>query len=361
MLIDNLKLHNFRNLKNVEITLHKKLTILYGDNAQGKTNVLESIYFLALGKSNKKVPNFELIKEGELFLRIEAKTFNKDLLTIVITQKKRKIEFNNSEIKRLKDLVGNIIVVWFSPEDLNIIKGSPSIRRTFLDSTISQMSKEYLSLLYDYKKISIQRKLYLKSVELFDQLDTKYLDIISSKLVTLNNKILKIRYKFIEDINKTIVETHYKFTEKKEKLNIIYLPNKKEYSLNLLKNQYRRDFYNKGNSVGIHLDDLAFEINDHTTKNYISQGQVRNIILSLKITVVDIIKTQLGKEPILLLDDVLSELDLKRQNNLMNIVGNKTQTVITTNSLHLIDDKYLKDSKIYRINQGEIKESDYFE
>lgn len=310
MYLKKIKIQNFRNYKNQEIKFEKNINILYGDNAQGKTNILEAIFICAFGKSFRTNKEKELIKIDETFANIEIEYNKKDRegkIKVNLADKKN-IFLNDIKLKKLSELLGNINIVIFTPDDINILKSGPSSRRRFLDMMIGQLRPGYIYNLNMYNKTIEQRNNFLKS----NKKDENMLEVWDEKLSEYGNKIYKYREEFIEKIKSKIEKIHYEITN--EKIEIKYISDckdKKEYIEHLKRN--RTIDYIKGyTSCGIHRDDFKIYIDGKEVNIYGSQGQNRTAILSLKLSEIQVIYDEIGEYPILLLDDFMSELDEKR-------------------------------------------------
>lgn len=339
--------------------------MIFGDNAQGKTNMLESIFLCSSGRSHKTQKLGELIQEGtdknEVILELLKKNKNTSTIKIEIEKnEKRKIIINGLKIKKIGNLMGNLVTVFFSPDELKIIKGSPSDRRRFIDITISQFRPQYFYALQQYNKILTQRNLLLKTlIKKKDFLDT--LDIWNTQLVSVGSYIIKIRASFIRKLNEVSNKKHNLLTENKENLHIRYEPSI-TFSLD---KDIEKNFYTKlrlyqdieikrGQTiVGPQRDDLSFSINDKNLKLYGSQGQQRTSVLAMKLAKIDIINEDIGEYPVLLLDDVFSELDIKRQKCLLETLEN-TQTFITCTDKNIDILASQKNIKFMQIKNGKI-------
>ncbi len=332
MYIEQLTLNNFRNYEQLKLNLNKNVTILYGNNAQGKTNLLESIYFIAIGRSYRALNDKELIMFNKNMCTLSAIANNnniKDKIEINLNEDKRKCIFvNGVPVKKLGDLLGNILVVSFSPEDLQLIKSGPAGRRKFIDVELCQLSKVYYYDLKQYNHILKQRNNLLKKVK-FDKNLKDTLFAFDSQLVHFGTKIMAQREKFIKELSHYANEIQSQITNEKEELQIIYKPSVTiDNYEDKLNKSIDKDILYGITSLGVHKDDVSFLINGIDVKKFGSQGQQRTASLSTKLAEIQIIKTKRNTTPILLLDDVLSELDKNRQEFLVkNIKG--IQTIIT--------------------------------
>ena len=357
MIIKSVKLENFRNYESLDLDFEKGTNILYGDNAQGKTNVLESIYLSATTKSHKGSKDKEIIRFSEEESHIRT-NLDKEGMEYRVDMHLRKnkskgIAINGQPIKKAADLIGLLNVVFFSPEDLSIIKNGPSERRKFVDMELFQIDKYYLYNLNQYNKIINQRNKLLKDFYHNDLTET--LQVWNMQLVTYGNQIISRREKFIEQLNDIIFDIHKKLSGEKEELSIIYEPNVSENEFETkLKSSQEKDMKLKMTSVGPHRDDFCFMVNGVDIRKYGSQGQQRTAALSLKLAEIELLKKVTGDSPVLLLDDVLSELDSHRQNYLLNSIGD-IQTIITCTGLDEFINNRFEIDKIFKVSNGIIE------
>ena len=365
MYIKKLKLHDFRNYKSLNITLTKGINIIYGENAQGKTNLLESIYVLGLTKSHRNFIDNNLINNEGEYLTIEGIINNQKIdnkLNIYIDSKNKVLKFNNNTIKKISDYISLMNIIIFYPDDLELIKGSPQIRRKYINLELSQLYSNYFIIINEYSKILKLRNEYLKKINKKISVDKNYLEILTNYLIEKSIIIYKMRYKFINKINDYCGDI-YKDIMNLDNFNIKYKPsieidlkdlNLKEY----LKKEYEKkldyDIKFCSTSIGPHKDDIEFYLGDKNLKYYGSQGQQRIAVLALKLAEIEIFKKYKEATPILLLDDIFSELDDKKKNNLLKYINKDIQTIITTTDLNNLDKKLIKKSKLFNINNGNI-------
>ena len=349
MKINSLELNNFRNYTYLKTQFNDGLNFIVGSNAQGKTNMLESIYLLSVGKSPKNSKDKQIIrfnqnkaKVGVCFSTIAG---NKTIEMYLDKQDKKSIKINNLNILKLTELVGTLSVVYFSPDELKLIKEVPEDRRNFLDVSISQFDKTYLYNLMKYNRILKMRNQILKSLDSHDS-KVEQLKLFTPQLIDTAEKIIEKRLKFIEKI-KNIAKNIHKNITIEENLDISYSYSLKE-NISIkedLQNQFNlaieKELELGYTSIGPHRDDLIFKINDLDTKHYASQGQQRTVALVVKLSLMEVIREEIGEYPILLLDDVLSELDADRQERLLNMTV-KYQTFITCTSIPNTNLKYNK-------------------
>jgi DNA replication and repair protein RecF len=366
MVLKKIKLINFKNYDKATIELDKKINIFLGENAQGKTNILEGIYVLALTKSHRILVDNNLIKKGEAALKIIGTIENSNTerkLEILISNNEKIVKINDNKILKLTDYISNLNVIMFCPDDLQIIKGSPSIRRDYLNIELGQISNKYLKLLNEYNKILKMRNEYLKLMANRNIENKDYYEIITDNLIERAVKILIVRINFINDINKKLDEIFYNIT-RKQHLQLRYETNIEllSYDEEYLKNEYNKKFKENFDReiqqgitlIGPHRDDFSFYLNEENLKLYGSQGQQRLSVLSLKITEIEIFKNTTGEYPILLLDDIFSELDKNKINNLFKYIEDKFQTLITTTDIKSIKKKLVNKSKIFLVENGKI-------
>ena len=353
MYIEKIRLQNFRNYENLEIDLNKNINIIYGENAQGKTNIIESIFLCAFGKSFRTSKEKEMIKFNEEKSLIEAFYQKKDRdgkIKIELGNKKQ-ISLNGIKIKKLSELLGNINIVIFTPDDINILRDGPVKRRRFLDMMIGQLRPNYVYNLNMYTKTIEQRNNYLRQIK-EENKPEEMLEIWDEKLAEYGEKVYIYRKEFIEKIYNKINEIHGNITDNKETLKIEFISNcdNKENYLKLLKERRKLDIIKGFTTKGIHRDDFVIYINGKEVNIYGSQGQNRTVVLSLKIAELNVIYEEIGEYPILLLDDFMSELDEVRRKNFLNNIKN-TQVILTcTEKIDLPEIEY----NLYNIRKGEI-------
>lgn len=353
MWIKNIKIKNFRNYNQEEINLEKNINIFYGKNAQGKTNIIESIFLCSLGKSFRAKKDNEMIKlnEENAIVEIEYEKSDRDGKIKIEIGNKKNIYLNGIKIKKLSELLGNLNIVIFTPDDINILKGGPQNRRRFLDIMISQLRPNYMHILNLYLKTIEQRNKYLRQIK-EEHKDENLLEIWDEKLAEYAVKIYEYRKEFIEKIIKKINIIHKNITNGEEQIELEYITecNNKEKYLQLLKERRKLDIIKGFTTKGIHRDDFVIYINKKEIKIFGSQGQNRTAMLSLKLAELQVIYDEIGEYPILLLDDFMSELDrTRRKNFLENIEG--TQVIITgTEKLDIENLKYLE----YNVSNGKV-------
>ena len=358
MIIKSLELSDYRNYESVIIKFDSGINILYGDNAQGKTNILEAIYICGTTKSHRGNKDKEIIRFGSEESHIRA-LFDKNNVDYQIDihlrkDKSKGIAINGVKLKKAAELLGLANIIIFSPEDLSIIKNGPSDRRRFVDAELCQLDKVYLYNLTNYNKIVNQRNNLLKDILIHPELrDT--LDVWDNQLVNIGSKIIERRRIFVDQLNDIIAGIHKNISGGREDINIIYEPNIDiEGYEEKLKRHREKDIRYKLTSVGPHRDDFIFNINNVDTKKYGSQGQQRTAALSLKLAEIKLVERLTGSTPILLLDDVLSELDSNRQNYLLNSIKD-IQTIVTCTGLDEFINSRIEINKIFNISEGTVK------
>ena len=361
MIIKSIELSNFRNYENLHINFDHGTNILYGDNAQGKTNILEAAYLSGTTKSHKGSKDKEMIRfEGdESHIRTIVSKNNKDYQIDMHLRKvgSKGVAINKIPIKRASELFGILNIVFFSPEDLNIIKNGPAERRRFIDTELCQLDKLYLSDLSKYNKTLIQRNKLLKDINYKPEL-RETLPIWDMQLIEYGRNIIKKRKEFIEELNNIIGEIHHKISGGKEQLILKYEPSIDDifFEDEILKVR-QKDLKLCQTTVGPHRDDMLFSVNGIDIRKYGSQGQQRTSALSLKLSEIDLVRKSINNTPVLLLDDVLSELDSNRQNYLLNSISD-IQTIITCTGLEEFVKNRFQINKIFQVINGEVFEKE---
>lgn len=366
MIVNNLKLKNFRNYDDLDIELSSKLNIFIGNNAQGKSNLLESIVVLALTKSYLNVKDENLIKNGEeiaiLKANVSSNNTNSDFF-ISFSNNVKRLKINDVEIKKYIDYVSNIKFILFSPFDINLIKDSPSVRRKYFNVEISQLSNNYIKILQKYNAILKKRNQFLKNINDIMISNDYFLEVLDDNLSALAVDITLERKKFVDNLNNYIRNIYFELTGD-DGLVIKFINNVDFYDdkevmkrkfIDKLKSNYSRDKMYGMTLIGPHRDDYSIFLKDKDLSLYGSQGQNRSAILSLKIAELDIFKSIFGEYPILLLDDIFSELDIDKRNRLVKYIVNDVQTIITTTDLNMIDNSLVKNAKIFNVCDGKIE------
>ncbi len=364
MIVESLKLQNYRNYEYLNMNFDEKINIIYGDNAQGKTNILESMYVCATSKSHRGSKDREIIRfdndESHIKVNVKKNDMNYRIDMHLKKNKPKGIAVNGIPIKRAVEIFGILNIVFFSPEDLNIIKNGPSERRRFIDMELSQLDKIYLDCLINYNKVVNQRNSLLKEYAFSGREDIiSSLDIWDMQLVKYGNDVIKSREKFVKEINDLVKSIHTKLSGDREQLEIIYEPCVKEQDFESELVRVRdRDLKFKCTNIGPHKDDMCFLINGMDVRKYGSQGQQRTAALSLKLAEIELVKQIIHDTPVLFLDDVLSELDSRRQNFLLDSIGN-IQTMITCTGLDEFINNRFSINKIFKVVNGTVSSMEH--
>ena len=354
MNITKIKLENFRNYAKQEIAFNNGINVIYGDNAQGKTNILEAIFLCSMGKSFRTTRDKDLIKLNESYTKINIEYEKSDRTGRIeyFIGDKKNVVVNGVKLNKLSQLLGNINSIIFSPDDIEVLKGAPQKRRKFLNMMISQLRPAYLFNLNAYNKTLEQRNNYLRQIKLENKPE-EMLEIWDEKLATHAQIIYTYREEFVEKILSKIIDIHKNITDSKEVINIVYKSefiNKDDF-IKKLKSARKKDILRGYTSVGVHRDDFEIYINNKNINLYGSQGQFRTSILSLKLSELYVIYDEIGEYPILLLDDFMSELDEKRRKKFVENIT-EAQVILTgTHKLILENLNY----KIYNVKDGHVK------
>lgn len=359
MIIKSIELKNFRNYENLHLSFDEGTNILFGNNAQGKTNILEAAYMSGTTKSHKGSKDKEMIRFGEQEAHIRTvvlKQGKEYQIDMHLKQSRSKgIAVNRVPMKKASELFGILNIVFFSPEDLNIIKNGPAERRRFLDVELCQLDKLYLSDLTNYNKILNQRNKLLKDMVYRPDLSDT-LPIWDMQLVETGKKIIRRRKQFVEELNEIVHDIHFKISGEKEELELKYEPSIDDIFFEDELNRVKvRDLKLCQTSVGPHRDDLLFSIQGVDIRKFGSQGQQRTSALSLKLSEIELVKRSIHDAPVLLLDDVLSELDSSRQNYLLNNIYD-TQTMITCTGLDEFVKNRFQINRVFEVISGEVFE-----
>jgi len=364
--ISSVTLNNFRNYETLDLKLNDDFTILYGENGQGKTNIVEAIYLCATGKSHRTSKERELLKFGcdafDVFLRLERENFTKEIEIKWNDEKKKQITINEIPIVKMGELLGVLNAVMFSPEDMAIVKEGPSNRRRFIDIAYSQIKNSYFYNLQQYGKILKNRNALLRDIALSGK-NSDTMDVWNASLVETGSKIIVERLKFVEQISALVNKWQCVLSDEKEDLQMLYestfaIPKSHEIEeiraafLKKLEANYKKEIHMQSTLFGPHRDDFLLTLNGKEVRHYGSQGQQRTAVLALKLAEVDIMIKETGETPILLLDDVLSELDIKRQKLLIKSVKG-IQTIITCTNKSAVK-SVGKKSSFFEVNNGKI-------
>ncbi|MBA4541941.1 DNA replication/repair protein RecF [Thermoactinomyces sp. CICC 10521] len=370
MRVENLNLKQFRNIAELDLHCPEELHLFVGPNAQGKTNILESLYLLALGKSHRTRTHRELIRFGEKRAVAKAsvrKGEQKLRLEVQMTEKGKKVSRNGIEQPRLSQYIGSLPAVLFAPEDLALVKGSPQIRRRFLDMEIGQVSPAYVHHLTQLNKLLTQRNSLLKQLGQKGTFQSALLNVLDEQFIQFSIDLWKKRLAFLSSLKKWARGIHQAITRGLEELEIEYLPSLPslldtdpgEWPLLLqreLEKKREKEIRRGTTLIGPQRDDLRLTANGLDLHLYGSQGQQRTAALSLKLAEIELIYQETGYYPVLLLDDVLSELDDSRKTHLLEAIRGRVQTFVTTTNLEGIDQETLAKARIYQVRQGRITE-----
>lgn len=368
MHIEQLYLKNFRNYDALDITFDDKVNVIIGENAQGKTNLMEAIYCLAFTKSHRTSKEKELIKWNQEYAKIEGRMMKRKQsvpLEITISSKGKKAKLNHLEQRRLSDYIGAMNVVMFAPEDLTLVKGPPQTRRRFIDMELGQIQSTYVYHLAQYQKILKQRNSLLKQMQRREVKNVTMLEVLTEQLIQHAATLLERRFTFLKLLRKWAGPIHFGISHELEELEIKYdasIDVSEDENQEKIENNYFHKFQEiqekeieRGTTlVGPHRDDLIFYVNGKDVQTYGSQGQQRTTALSLKLAEIELIYNEIGEYPILLLDDVLSELDDFRQSHLLNTIQGKVQTFVSTTSVDGINHETLKKAEVFRVTNGTV-------
>lgn len=365
MWLESIQLQHYRNYDALDLNFSNSINVFLGENAQGKTNLIESIYCLGLARSHRTNKDRELIQWQQDFARISGKVSRRGQslpLQLSLSKNGKMAKINHLEQKKLSNYIGQLNVILFAPEDLSLVKGSPAIRRQFIDRELGQLDRVYLYHLAQYQKILKQRNEYLKMIQ-HKTPDFVFLDILNEQLATEGAEVLMRRQSFVVQLREWASPIQSEISKGREDLSIIYeskvdIEEHKNVEavyqelLGLYRSEQEHDLRQKTTTIGPHRDDLRFQINGRSVKQFGSQGQQRTVALSLKLAEIDLMKKITGEYPILLLDDVLSELDDERQTHLLTTIQNKVQTFLTTTSLDGIRMELLNEPTLFMIKDG---------
>ena len=359
MIIDSIKLKNFRNYHDCELFLSSKVNVFVGDNAQGKTNMLESISFISNTRSFRTSNDQDMIKNGEAFTKVAVSINDNEsklLLAGLIFKEGKQLLIQKQPIKKASEFIGLLNAVVFAPDDLELFDGAPRLRRRLCDLEIGKTNHEYMRKLNQYQKTLKERNAFLKS----GSNDDDYLGVLTDRLIELQVFIVGERHKYINKLNAFISGFYQLISKSDQSIKIQYfapiddVSNTKAMLFDKYQKTKERDKLLKQTQVGIHKDDLLFYLDEYTVQSYASQGQKRMIILSLKMALIKYIYEKTKTYPVLLLDDVLSELDATRKKSLFDLIPSEVQTIITTTDINDVKDYLPADTKIFSISDGNI-------
>ncbi|ANZ96556.1 DNA replication/repair protein RecF [Brochothrix thermosphacta] len=376
MFLETMSIDHFRNYDHAELEFGQDVTLFLGQNAQGKTNVLEAIYTLAMAKSHRTTTDKDLIQWQAEYAKIEGRVRKRGQsvpMSLIVTNKGKKAKVNHLEQKRLSNYIGHLNVVMFAPEDLSLVKGSPSVRRRFIDMELGQMLPIYLYDLTQFQRILQQRNHYLKRLQTRKTTDTTMLDVLDEQYSELAAKITLRRRDFVVQLSEYAIPIHSEISRQKETLEIHYESSvklleavAKDKELDEVRAQLITDLQSKRQReidrgvslIGPHRDDLTFIVNERNVQVFGSQGQQRTTALAVKLAEIDLIFQETNEYPLLLLDDVLSELDEHRQTHLLNAIQGKVQTFVTATGVEGIHHQTLADATCFYVEEGTIKKMD---
>lgn len=369
MHIEQLQLKNYRNYSKLDISFDDKINVIIGENAQGKTNLMEAIYVLAFTKSHRTPREKELIRWEQEYAKIEGRTVKRNQsfpLEIILSAKGKKAKLNHIEQRRLSDYIGAMNVVMFAPEDLTLVKGPPQIRRRFIDMELGQIQPRYIYHLGQFQKILKQRNHLLKKLQHKEKQDLTMLEVLTEQLIEHASTLLERRFIFLELLRKWAGPIHHGISRELERLEISYSPSidvseaaNKEKIETIYQNKFHsiqdKEIERGTTLIGPHRDDLIFQVNNKDVQTYGSQGQQRTTALSVKLAEIELIYNEVGEYPILLLDDVLSELDDHRQSHLLNTIQGKVQTFVSTTSVDGINHETRREAELFRVIDGKVE------
>ncbi|MCP3032234.1 DNA replication/repair protein RecF [Halobacillus sp. A1] len=369
MYLNELSMRSFRNYDQLSLTFNHTINVIIGENAQGKTNLMEAIYALAFTRSHRTPRDKELIHWDAEYAKIKGSIYKRNRrfpLEIIYSKKGKKAKLNHIEQKRLSDYIGALNVVMFAPEDLNLVKGSPQVRRRFIDMEIGQIQPRYIYHLGQFQKILRQRNHSLKELQRKSGADRTMLRVLTDQLIEHATTIVERRFKFLHLLRTWAAPIHKGISRDLETLEIAYSASVKvseDMNLETIKASFEEKFkeiedkeVDRGTTLaGPHRDDLVFYVNGKDVQTFGSQGQQRTTALSLKLAEIELIHSEVGEYPILLLDDVLSELDDYRQSHLLHTIQGKVQTFVSTTSIDGIEHEALKEAEIFHVKEGTIE------
>ena len=365
MKIETINLTNFRNYEKLEVKFSDNLNIVYGLNGSGKTNLVEAIYLLSLTKSFRISNDKILIKKGAMKAKVRGEVRkNGDLSTygVEISNDGKVVIINDQKIDKISDYISRVNVILFNPTDIRLIDEAPEKRRKLLNIEISGLYKEYLIVLTNYQRILKQRNFYLRSLYLNGNYSTDYLDILTKKLIEYGTLICKYRLEFVENINKYITDIYEKIFEVgtlKIKYVSSYKNKNQEEILKMYQKNYKKELQIGKTIYGVHHDDIEFVVDNNNLKEVGSEGQRKNAMISFKLAEIQVIKDIKNYYPILILDDLFSELDKGKVLNIFKLLNKDVQTFITTTEIKNINKKVLKDAKIFKVLDGMLEEENH--
>ncbi|MBR3968630.1 MAG: DNA replication/repair protein RecF [Clostridia bacterium] len=352
MKVKNLKLENFRNISNLKLYFDDEINVICGENAQGKTNIIEALWLFSGAKSFRNSKDYDYIKFGEKSAKIsvEYEMLGVENSASIKFSDKKTAFLNEKKQPNTSSLAGKYNAIVFSPLDLNLVTDGPDKRRRFLDIAIGQLYPNYIEILRNYSRAVMQRNKIIKDYR-YDKTISIMLDVFEAEIVDMGNKIVNYRKKYIEILNKYVSKIYEGISSGKEKIEIFYISKNEDLNLENIKISRENDMFTQTTSIGPHRDDISFKINDINVRSFGSQGQKRSVALSLKLAGAEVIKEVSGEYPICLLDDVMSELDENRQNYILNHIRNWQSFITCCDTSNI---KNLKSGKVIKIKGGEI-------
>ncbi|KPV42512.1 DNA replication/repair protein RecF [Alicyclobacillus ferrooxydans] len=365
MRIERLTLGKFRNYETGNVQFADGVNVFIGENAQGKTNALEAIHMLAMGKSHRTSKDTECIQTGEESALIKGEITvkgHRSVLQVDITQSGKRALVNGLSQAKMTDFIGHFQVVLFAPEDLQLVKGGPAVRRRFIDMELGQTHPKYLYHVTQFNRVLQQRNAILKQTEI----DWDYVGVFDEQLAIHGAEVTVRRRRFVDEMTKFAKRIHQNIAPGREQMSIEYNPSIRsdderghlnvdalaEHYLTLLRQRRHQDFQSRHTTVGPHRDDMSFFIDGKPVQSYASQGQQRTVALSIRLAEIDFIYQEVGDYPVLLLDDVLSELDDHRQTNLVISMHERVQTIITTTSLAPFHGMLEGQMRLFQVHSG---------
>lgn len=364
MYIKDIELTNFRNYDHLEVDFNQNVNLILGNNAQGKTNLLEGIYLTSIGRSFRTSKDSDLVKFDETMAKVKTnavkEVYDTSVEIVIKKDAKKAVKKDGVNIKKTSELMENILIVIFSPEDLKIVKDEPEKRRKFIDRELCQIKPLYYESLSNYKKTLLQRNMYLKE----DRIDQSILDLWDVQLAKYGSRIINMREKFVKKISDFSGKIHNSITNGKETLFLDYNPNiqfldnlddQEGFFYDEIKRSFSNDMRQRTTTKGPHKDDISFFVDGINMRNFGSQGQQRTCALSLKLAELNLIKEETGEDAILLLDDVMSELDIERQEYLIKTLKQNQLFITTTDIDEKLRDSF-PDAKIIYVDKGKIRE-----
>ena len=361
MKIDSLKLLNFRSYSSICLEFCPNINIIYGLNGHGKTNIVEAIYALSLTKSFRTNNDSLMIMNGKNVLKVEANITSNNKTTnyqLILQNHEKKLKIDDNRVSKLSDYISSMFMILFNPDDLRIIKDSPALRRKLLNIELSQLDKSYVLYLNGYNKLLKQRNIYLREMNINGNLSKNYLNIMTEKLVDYGIKIYELRRDFLNKVKEKIGDNYYKIFES-GKLSLSYISDyslSKKAILSKYNENLKKDLFLGKTTFGIHRDDINFTLDDISLKDCGSEGQQKNAIIAFKLSEIEIVKDIKGYYPILIFDDLSSELDKNKINNILGMLSSRVQTFITTTNIDYFTDEMINNSKIIKVNNSQVEE-----